>query len=130
WLMVPAGGVDARLAELVPRLADGDVVVDGGNSYYRDDIDRAKRLATRRIHYVDCGTSGGVWGVERGYCLMIGGEPEIVKRLDPLFAALAPGVGSISRTPGRGTRGGTAGQGYLYCGPHGAGHFLQTVPHP
>jgi 6-phosphogluconate dehydrogenase len=127
WLMVPAAVVDATLAELVPRLADGDVVVDGGNSYYRDDIDRAKRLAARRIHCVDSGTSGGVWGVERGYCLMIGGEPEIVKRLDPLFAALAPGVGSIPRTPGRETRGGTAEQGYLHCGPNGAGHFVKMV---
>jgi len=127
WLMVPAAVVDATLAELVPRLADDDVVVDGGNSYYRDDIDRAKRLAARRIHYVDCGTSGGVWGVERGYCLMIGGEPEVVTRLDPVFGALAPGAGSISRTPGRETRGGTAERGYLHCGPNGAGHFVKMV---
>ena len=127
WLMVPAAVVDATLAELVPRLADVDVVVDGGNSYYRDDIDRAKRLAARRIHYVDCGTSGGIWGVERGYCLMIGGEPDVVTRLDPVFAALAPGAGSISRTRGRETRGGTAEQGYLHCGPNGAGHFVKMV---
>jgi 6-phosphogluconate dehydrogenase len=127
WLMVPAAIVDATLDELVPRLSDGDVVVDGGNSFYRDDIGRAKRLAGRGIHYVDCGTSGGVWGLERGYCLMIGGEPDVVQRLDPLFATLAPGVGSIARTPRRANRAGTAEQGYLRCGPSGAGHFVKMV---
>jgi len=127
WLMVPAGIVDASLDEYVPRLAPGDVIVDGGNSYYRDDVDRAKRLAAKGIHYVDCGTSGGVWGKERGFCLMIGGETDVVKRLDPLFATLAPGVGDIPRTPGREKRGGTAEQGYLHCGPNGAGHFVKMV---
>jgi 6-phosphogluconate dehydrogenase len=127
WLMVPAGVVDQTLATLVPRLAPGDIVVDGGNSYYRDDIDRAARLAARSLHYVDCGTSGGVWGLERGYCLMIGGEPEVVQRLDPLFATLAPGPGEIARTPGRERRGGTAERGYLHCGPNGAGHFVKMV---
>ena len=126
WLMVPAGAVDATLETLVPHLTAGDVVVDGGNSYYRDDVDRAKRLATRGLHYVDCGTSGGVWGLERGYCLMIGGETSVVERLDPLFRTLAPGPGSIPRTDGR-TRGGTAEQGYLHCGPNGAGHFVKMV---
>ncbi len=127
WLMVPAAVVDPTLEALVPLLAPGDVVVDGGNSYYRDDVDRARRLAARGLHHVDCGTSGGVWGVERGYCLMIGGEPEIVARLDPLFATLAPGSGSIGRTPGREQHGGTAEQGYLHCGPNGAGHFVKMV---
>ncbi len=128
WLMVPAAVVDATLDDVAPRLAAGDVVVDGGNSYYRDDVDRAKRLAPRGLHYVDCGTSGGVFGLERGYCLMIGGETDIVRRLDSLFATLAPGVGSIPRTPGRERRaGGTAEQGYLHCGPHGAGHFVKMV---
>jgi 6-phosphogluconate dehydrogenase len=127
WLMVPAAVVDATLDDLVPRLVAGDVVVDGGNSYYRDDIERAKRLAARRLHYVDCGTSGGVLGLERGYCLMIGGEPEVVRRLDPLFATLAPGAGALPRTPGRERRAGTAEQGYLHCGPHGAGHFVKMV---
>jgi 6-phosphogluconate dehydrogenase len=127
WLMVPAGIVDATLEELVPKLAPGDVVVDGGNSYYRDDLDRAHRLAARKIHYVDCGTSGGVWGRERGYCLMIGGEPDVVRRLDPIFAALAPGRSDIARTAGRERRGGTAEQGYLHCGPNGAGHFVKMV---
>ena len=126
WLMVPAGAVDATLETLVPHLAAGDVVVDGGNSYYRDDVDRAKRLATRGLHYVDCGTSGGVWGLERGYCLMIGGETAVVQRLDPLFATLAPGSGSIPPTPGR-ARAGTAERGYLHCGPNGAGHFVKMV---
>jgi 6-phosphogluconate dehydrogenase len=125
WLMVPAAVVDAALDALVPRLAPGDVVVDGGNSHYRDDVARATRLRASGIHYVDCGTSGGVWGLERGYCLMIGGEPEVVRRLDPLFATLAPGTGSIPRTPGG--RGGTAEQGYLHCGPNGAGHFVKMV---
>jgi len=127
WLMVPAGVVDQTLETLVPRLAPGDIVVDGGNSYYRDDVDRAARLAARSLHYVDCGTSGGVWGLERGYCLMIGGEPEVVQRLDPLFATLAPGPGEIPRTPGRERRGGTAERGYLHCGPNGAGHFVKMV---
>jgi 6-phosphogluconate dehydrogenase len=127
WLMVPAAVVDATLDELVPRLAEGDVVVDGGNSYYRDDIERAKQLAERGLHFVDCGTSGGVWGVERGYCLMVGGEPDVVQRLDPLFATLAPGAGAISPTPGRANEAGTAEQGYLHCGPNGAGHFVKMV---
>jgi len=127
WLMVPAAVVDATLDDLVPRLARGDVVVDGGNSYYRDDIDRAKRLATSGLHYVDCGTSGGVWGLERGFCMMIGGETEIVRHLDPIFATLAPGRGDVPRTPGREQRGGTAEQGYLHCGPNGAGHFVKMV---
>jgi 6-phosphogluconate dehydrogenase len=127
WLMVPAAVVDPTLAELVPRLAANDVVVDGGNSYYRDDIDRAGRLSEQSLHYVDCGTSGGVWGLDRGYCLMIGGEPEVVRRLDPLFATLAPGKGTLSPTPGREGRGGTAERGYLHCGPNGAGHFVKMV---
>ena len=127
WLMVPAAVVDATLEDLVPRLAAGDVVVDGGNSYYRDDIERAKQLAKQGLHYVDCGTSGGVWGAERGYCLMIGGERDVVERLDPLFATLAPGTGSTSPTPGRERRAGTAEQGYLHCGPSGAGHFVKMV---
>ena len=127
WLMVPAAVVDATLAQLEPRLAPGDTVVDGGNSYYRDDIERAKRLAPRGLHYVDCGTSGGVFGLERGYCLMIGGEKQPVQRLDPLFATLAPGIGTVERTAARGQRGGTAEQGYLHCGPSGAGHFVKMV---
>jgi 6-phosphogluconate dehydrogenase len=127
WLMVPAGIVDASLDEYVPHLSPGDIVVDGGNSYYRDDVDRAKRLAAKQIHYVDCGTSGGVWGRERGFCLMIGGENDVVKRLDPLFAALAPGRGDIPRTPGREKLGGTSEEGYLHCGPNGAGHFVKMV---
>jgi len=126
WLMVPAAAVDDTLAELVPSLTAGDVVVDGGNSYYRDDVDRAKRLATHGLHYVDCGTSGGVWGLERGYCLMIGGESDVVSRLDPLFSTLAPGMASAPRTPGRDGRG-TAEAGYLHCGPNGAGHFVKMV---
>jgi 6-phosphogluconate dehydrogenase len=127
WLMVPAGVVDATLGELVPLLGPGDIVIDGGNSFYRDDVDRAKRLAAQGLHYVDCGTSGGVWGLERGYCLMIGGEPEVVRRLDPLFATLAPGKGTIAPTPGREGRAGTAELGYLHCGPAGAGHFVKMV---
>ncbi len=131
WLMVPAGVVDATLTALTPLLGKDDVVIDGGNSFYRDDVDRAKRLAGRGIHYVDCGTSGGVFGLERGYCLMIGGEPEVVRRLDPIFATLAPGKGTIPPTPGRGgpggARAGTADQGYLHCGPSGAGHFVKMV---
>jgi 6-phosphogluconate dehydrogenase len=127
WLMVPAAVVDSTLETLVPLLAADDVVVDGGNSYYRDDVDRAKALAARGVHYVDCGTSGGVWGVERGYCLMIGGETEVVRRLDPLFVTLAPGAGSIPPTASRAGRSDTAEQGYLHCGPNGAGHFVKMV---
>jgi len=127
WLMVPVASVDATLAELIPLLAPGDVIIDGGNSHYQDDIRRAKELAPHNIHYVDCGTSGGVWGLERGYCQMIGGEQEVVERLDPIFKALAPGVGAVERTPGRENVGGTAEQGYLHCGPNGAGHFVKMV---
>ena len=127
WLMVPAAAVDATIADLRSHLEPGDIVIDGGNSYYVDDIRRAKELAAAGIHYVDVGTSGGVWGRERGYCLMIGGEPEVVKRLDPVFARLAPGAGSLPRTPGREAGAGTAEQGYLYCGPSGAGHFVKMV---
>jgi 6-phosphogluconate dehydrogenase len=127
WLMVPAASVDATLDTLVPKLAAGDIVVDGGNSYYRDDIARAARLAERRLHFVDCGTSGGVFGLERGYCLMIGGEIEIVRHLDPVFSTLAPGRGSIPATPGREQHTGTAEYGYLHCGPNGAGHFVKMV---
>ncbi len=127
WLMVPAAVVDRVLDDITPLLAPGDTVIDGGNSYYRDDISRAKRLATDRLHYVDCGTSGGVFGLERGYCLMIGGEAETVKRLDPIFATLAPGKGTITATRGREGAAGTAERGYLHCGPHGAGHFVKMV---
>jgi len=127
WLMVPAASVDDTLEQLVPHLGPGDVVVDGGNSYYRDDIRRAKALEASGISYVDCGTSGGVWGLERGYCLMIGGPAEAVARLDPLFAVLAPGVAVAERTPGREGEPGTAEQGYLHCGPSGAGHFVKMV---
>jgi len=127
WLMVPAAIVDPTLEQLVARLAPGDIIVDGGNSYYRDDIERAKRLAARGIHYVDVGTSGGVWGLDRGYCLMIGGETEVVRRLDPIFVTLAPGAGTIERTAGREQRRGTAEVGYLHCGPNGAGHFVKMV---
>ena len=127
WLMVPAAVVDATLDALVPELTANDVVVDGGNSYYRDDLRRAKRLAHHGLHYVDCGTSGGVLGLERGYCLMIGGEADVVQRLDPIFATLAPGSEPLARTPGREQRGGTAERGYLRCGPAGAGHFVKMV---
>jgi 6-phosphogluconate dehydrogenase len=127
WLMLPAAVVDRIIGDLVPLLEPEDVLIDGGNSYYIDDIRRAKELAPKRIHYVDVGTSGGVWGLERGYCMMIGGEAAVVKRLDPIFARLAPGVGEIPRTPGRGKRNGTAEQGYLHCGPNGAGHFVKMV---
>lgn len=127
WLMVPAAVVDNTIADLAPHLEVGDIIIDGGNSYYVDDIRRAKELAPKRIHYVDVGTSGGVWGLERGYCMMIGGEEEIVKHLDPIFARLAPGAGDIMRTPGREKTGGTAEQGYLHCGPNGAGHFVKMV---
>ncbi|HEY6411447.1 MAG TPA: decarboxylating 6-phosphogluconate dehydrogenase [Ktedonobacteraceae bacterium] len=127
WLMVPAASVDATLATIIPHLAPGDIVIDGGNSYYHDDIRRAAELKPKGIHYVDVGTSGGVWGLERGYCLMIGGEDEIIKHLDPIFSTLAPGVNAASRTAGRENMGGTAEQGYLHCGPNGAGHFVKMV---
>ncbi len=127
WLMVPAGVVDKTIAELLPHLDPGDIVIDGGNSYYIDDIRRAKELSAKSIHYVDVGTSGGVWGLERGYCMMIGGEAEVVQRLDPIFATLAPGRGDIPRTPGREGKSGTAEQGYLHCGPNGAGHFVKMI---
>src|SRR6202789_4556496 len=127
WLMVPAGGGDHSTPDLLPLLAPDDILIDGGNSYYIDDIRRAKELAAKKIHYVDVGTSGGVWGLERGYCMMIGGEQGAVKRPDPIFATLAPGIGDIARTPGRDKIGGTAEQGYLYCGPNGAGHFVKMV---
>ncbi len=127
WLMVPAAVVDQTLNDLAGLLTKADIVIDGGNSYYIDDIRRARDLTPKGIHYVDCGTSGGVWGLERGYCLMIGGEPETVKYLDPIFATLAPGSGNIPRTPGREKLGGTAEQGYLHCGPSGAGHFVKMV---
>jgi 6-phosphogluconate dehydrogenase len=127
WLMVPAGVVDASIQDLLPKLESGDILIDGGNSYYIDDIRRAKELKAKGIHYVDVGTSGGVWGLERGYCQMIGGENDIVKRLDPIFKTLAPGRGDIPRTPGRETTSGTAEDGYLHCGPNGAGHFVKMV---
>ena len=127
WLMVPAAAVGKTIAELVPLLEDGDILIDGGNSYYVDDIRRAKDLAAKKIHYVDVGTSGGVWGLERGYCMMIGGESDVVKYLDPIFSALAPGTAGIARTPGREKFDGTAEQGYLHCGPSGAGHFVKMV---
>jgi len=127
WLMVPAGVVDKSIADLLPHLERGDILIDGGNSYYIDDIRRAKELAPKGIHYVEAGTSGGVWGLERGYCMMIGGEADVVKRLDPIFATLAPGRGDIPRTPGREKVGGTAELGYLHCGPSGAGHFVKMV---
>jgi 6-phosphogluconate dehydrogenase len=127
WLMVPAAVVDDTVADLSPRLEAGDILIDGGNSYYVDDLWRAKQLAPKKIHYVDVGTSGGVWGLERGYCMMIGGETEVIQRLDPIFAALAPGIGDIPRTVGRDKIKGTAEQGYLHCGPSGAGHFVKMV---
>ncbi len=127
WLMVPAGVVDATLHDLTAKLESGDIIIDGGNSYYIDDIRRAKELAAKRLHYVDVGTSGGVWGLERGYCQMIGGETDIVKHLDPIFKTLAPGLGTAERTPGREKGGGTAEEGYLHCGPSGAGHFVKMV---
>src|SRR2546430_701825 len=127
WLMVPAAVVDQTIADLLPYLEAGDVLIDGGNSYYVDDIRRAKELAPKRIHYIDVGTSGGVWGLERGYCMMIGGENDVVKRLDPIFATQAPGIGDIACTPGREKLGGTSEQGYLHCGPNGAGHFVKMV---
>jgi len=127
WLMVPAAVVDQTIAEFATLLEPGDILIDGGNSYYVDDIRRAKELAVKKFHYVDVGTSGGVWGLERGYCMMIGGEKGVVQRLDPIFATLAPGIGNIPRTPGREKLGGTAEQGYLHCGPNGAGHFVKMV---
>jgi 6-phosphogluconate dehydrogenase len=127
WLMIPAGAVDAAIAELAPLLSPGDTIIDGGNSYYRDDLRRSKELAARGIQYMDCGVSGGVWGLERGYCVMIGGPTDAVRRLDPVFRALAPGVGTIPATPGRGGEGDTSTLGYLHCGPVGAGHFVKMV---
>ena len=128
WAMVPAGAVTEQVVtDLAKRLAAGDVIIDGGNSFYKDDVRRAASLARQGIHYVDVGTSGGIWGLERGYCLMIGGTPEVVARLDPVFRTLAPGPGSASRTPGREALGGTAEQGYLHCGPVGAGHFVKMI---
>jgi 6-phosphogluconate dehydrogenase len=127
WLMVPAAVVDQTIGDLLPLLEAGDILIDGGNSYYIDDIRRAKELASKRLHYVDVGTSGGVWGLERGYCMMIGGENDVVQRLDPIFSTLAPGTGDISRTPGRENLDGTSEQGYLHCGPNGAGHFVKMV---
>jgi 6-phosphogluconate dehydrogenase len=127
WLMVPTGVVDSVIADLLPHLEKGDILIDGGNSYYIDDIRRAKEMTAKGIKYVDVGTSGGVWGLERGYCMMIGGDPDVVKHLDPIFATLAPGRGDIPRTPGREKAGGTSEQGYLHCGPHGGGHFVKMV---
>jgi 6-phosphogluconate dehydrogenase len=127
WLMVPAAVVDDTIADLSPHLEAGDILIDGGNSYYVDDLRRAKQLTPQKIHYVDVGTSGGVWGLERGYCMMIGGEADVVQRLSPIFAALAPGIGDIPRTVGRDQIDGTAEQGYLHCGPNGAGHFVKMV---
>jgi 6-phosphogluconate dehydrogenase len=127
WLMVPVGAVDDTVADLLPHLDPGDIIIDGGNSYYVDDIRRAIELAAESVHHVDVGTSGGVWGLERGYCMMIGGESDIVKHLDPIFASLAPGRGDNDRTPGREKADGTSEQGYLHCGPSGAGHFVKMV---
>jgi 6-phosphogluconate dehydrogenase len=127
WLMVPVGVVDKTIADLLPHLERGDILIDGGNSYYIDDIRRARELMPEGIHYVDVGTSGGVWGLERGYCMMIGGETDVVRHLDPIFATLAPGRGDIPRTPGRERVGGTSEQGYLHCGPSGGGHFVKMV---
>jgi 6-phosphogluconate dehydrogenase len=127
WLMVPAAVVDKTIAGILPLLESGDILIDGGNSYYVDDIRRAKELTPKGIHYVDVGTSGGVWGLERGYCMMIGGEPAVVKHLDPIFATLAPGIGDIERTPGRQKSSGTSEEGYLHCGTNGAGHFVKMV---
>jgi 6-phosphogluconate dehydrogenase len=127
WLMVPAAAVGGVIKDLIPHLEPGDALIDGGNSHYRDDLVHAERLRPLGLHLVDCGTSGGVWGLERGYCLMIGGEPDVVERLDPIFAALAPGVGDIPRTDGRSGPSSRAEQGYLHCGPNGAGHFVKMV---
>jgi 6-phosphogluconate dehydrogenase len=127
WLMVPAATVDSVIAQVKPFMEPGDIIIDGGNSYYHDDIARAKALKADGLHYADCGTSGGVWGLERGYCLMIGGENEVIEHLDPIFKALAPGVGEIERTPGANGAPSRAEQGYLHCGPNGAGHFVKMV---
>jgi 6-phosphogluconate dehydrogenase len=127
WLMVPVGVVDTTIADLLPHLERGDILIDGGNSYYIDDMRRATALASKGIHYVDVGTSGGVWGLERGYCMMIGGEADVVAHLDPIFTTLAPGRGDTPRTPGRAEGSGTSEQGYLHCGPSGAGHFVKMV---
>ncbi|HEY3702676.1 MAG TPA: decarboxylating 6-phosphogluconate dehydrogenase, partial [Acidimicrobiales bacterium] len=127
WLMVPAAGTGKMMSDLAEKMEPGDIIIDGGNSYYRDDIDRAKVLGAKGIHYVDVGTSGGVFGLERGFCLMIGGEAEVVSHLDPIFATIAPGVGSIERTPGRQGPPSTSEKGYLHCGPNGAGHFVKMV---
>jgi len=127
WLMVPAAVVDQTIGELSPLLEKGDTIIDGGNSYYVDDIERAKGLRSLGIHYIDVGTSGGIWGLDRGYCMMIGGDTEIVQRLDPIFDTLAPGPGEVARTPGRDKLSGTAEHGYLHCGPNGAGHFVKMV---
>ena len=127
WLMIPAAAVDDTIAEIVPHLEKDDILIDGGNSYYIDDIRRAKDLAKKGIHYVDVGTSGGVWGLERGYCMMIGGEDDVVKHLDPIFKTIAPGIGDVARTPGRDKLGGTSELGYLHCGPNGGGHFVKMV---
>jgi 6-phosphogluconate dehydrogenase len=127
WLMIPAAVVDETIAEIVPHLEKDDILIDGGNSYYIDDIRRAKDLAKKGIHYVDVGTSGGVWGLERGYCMMIGGEDAVVKHLDPIFKTIAPGLGDVPRTPGREKLGGTSESGYLHCGPNGGGHFVKMV---
>src|ERR1700754_2155818 len=127
WLMLPAAVVQQTLDALVGVLDAGDTVIDGGNSYYRDDIVRARQLAEHGLHYVDCGTSGGVWGLERGYCLMIGGEDHAVRRLDPVFRTIAPGIGTAEPTPGRRHADGTAPEGYLHCGPNGAGHFVKMI---
>jgi 6-phosphogluconate dehydrogenase len=127
WLMVPAAVVDKTISDLLPLLASGDILIDGGNSYYVDDLRRAKELSAKQIHYVDVGTSGGVWGLERGYCMMIGGEKEVIQHLNSIFSTLAPGNGDVARTPGREKLGGTSEQGYLHCGPNGAGHFVKMV---
>jgi 6-phosphogluconate dehydrogenase len=127
WLMIPAAAVDDTIAQIAPHLEAGDILIDGGNSYYIDDIRRSKTLAPKGIHYIDVGTSGGVWGLERGYCLMIGGPDTAVQHLDPIFKAIAPGIGDIPRTPGWDKLGGTAEQGYLHCGANGAGHFVKMV---
>jgi 6-phosphogluconate dehydrogenase len=127
WLMVPAGVVDKTIAELAPLMEPGDILIDGGNSYYVDDLRRAAELAKKEIRYVDVGTSGGIWGLERGYCMMIGGEVAVVKHLDPIFSTLAPGIGDIPRTPGREKLRDTSELGYLHCGPNGAGHFVKMV---
>src|SRR6266446_7073487 len=128
WLMVPAGApTEQTVQALAQRMQAGDILIDGGNSYFKDDVRRAAELKKKGIHYVDVGTSGGVWGLERGYCMMIGGEPEVIQRLDPIFVTLAPGIGNIPRTLGREKLGGTAEQGYLHCGPNGAGHFVKMV---